>query len=583
MRTITGCEGDLVNMTCDSENKISIQSVRYGSTKGNKSQCDNGGVDQNNEIQCNIQSALGFIQSFCQGKDKCSFPVSSSILGSHSSECSSDQQHQHHHHRKHLQVRYQCRPSSFRSRTICRDDTDSISCPLENQGLIILSATFESVKDNYFFCPNINSQHNASSVSKKSSMGQCVKTSVRSKVEQLCHSKVNCDLKASASFLQAPECEHLNVFLKVIYACVEQKNIIPLALSELNIEGQETTTRSKTADTAFTTSIKSFGTTKYTDANKDELNSQGLEKVNSEEEEILEVGKMRNDKKMIYSSAELKIISDLNQDKKFNEHGDILNTGRTDSELNIQQKSDESDDILLSNFEDPKILTVLITSVSGVVLILGLALIFSLVCRKRAETNTTSCSPPPGTGHGQLKSPMINLDSVSLESDDVEFKPQRDKEQPQKSSTMSTLSTFQNTELSLLLPSSASSSSSTGSCSGSSQFLQDIKTLDEKYSLVSSTPSVNLDKRMGKFKTFSESTLLESISETDSECHQRLSEEFNSNNLRFKDRLSSIGGSTTFSDRDAEHSFEHYNHHHDSVCMCNNSQCQNNQNSTFII
>ena len=118
--------------------------------------------------------------------------------------------------------------------------------------------------------------------------------------------------------------------------------------------------------------------------------------------------------------------------------------------------------------------------------------------------------------------------------------------------------------------------------SGSSQFLQDIKTLDEKYSLVSSTPSVNLDKRMGKFKTFSESTLLESISETDSECHHRMSEEFNSNNLRFKDRLSSIGGSTTFSDRDAERSFEHYNHH-DSVCMCNNSQCQNNQNSTFII
>ena len=119
--------------------------------------------------------------------------------------------------------------------------------------------------------------------------------------------------------------------------------------------------------------------------------------------------------------------------------------------------------------------------------------------------------------------------------------------------------------------------------SGSSQFLQDIKTLDEKYSLVSSTPSVNLDKRMGKFKTFSESTLLESISETDSECHHRMSEEFNSNNLhKFKDRLSSIGGSTTFSDRDAERSFEHYNHH-DSVCMCNNSQCQNNQNSTFII
>ena len=213
-----------------------------------------------------------------------------------------------------------------------------------------MSATFESVKDNYFFCPNINIQHNASSVS-KSSMEKCVTTSVRSQIEQLCHSKINCDLKASASFLQAPVCEHLNVFLKVIYACVEQKNIIPLALSELNSEGQETTTSSKTADTGFTTSIKYFGTTKYTDANKDELNSQGLEKEHSEEEEILEVGKIRDDKKMIYSSAELRIISDQNRDKKLNEHGDVLNTGRTDSELKIQQKSDETEDLLLSNFE----------------------------------------------------------------------------------------------------------------------------------------------------------------------------------------------------------------------------------------
>ena len=192
----------------------------------------------------------------------------------------------------------------------------------------------------------------------------------------------------------------------------------------------------------------------------------------------------------------------------------------------------------------------------------------------------TSCS----TSHTPVKpaSTMINLDSVSLESDHTndQYKPQTI--EPQKNIT---LSTFQNTELSLLLPSSESSSSSSGSCSGSSQFLQDIKTLDEKYSLVSSTPSVNtLDKRMGRFKTFSESTLLESISETDSELH-RMSEEYNSN-LRKMGPLSSLGGSTTFSveERLAEHSFEHFSHNEQcSSCMCPNSHCHNNQNSTFII
>ena len=60
--------------------------------------------------------------------------------------------------RKYLEVKYQCRPASFRSRTVCRDDTDSLSCPQDHQGLVILSASFLSVNsdNNYFYCLNFN-------------------------------------------------------------------------------------------------------------------------------------------------------------------------------------------------------------------------------------------------------------------------------------------------------------------------------------------------------------------------------------------------------------------------------------------
>ena len=135
----------------------------------------------------------------------------------------------------------------------------------------------------------------------------------------------------------------------MIYACVEQKNII--SSTELNREGQETTTKLIT-DTDFTTTVKYLETSINTDLNKDALDISSTKEKHSESEEILEVGKMRVDKKMIYSSAELKIISAGDQDKNLNDHhGDtpVLNSGRTTFGSNLQENS--SDDSLLSNLE----------------------------------------------------------------------------------------------------------------------------------------------------------------------------------------------------------------------------------------
>ena len=59
------------------------------------------------------------------------------------------------------------------------------------------------------------------------------------------------------------------------------------------------------------------------------------------------------DKKMIYSSAELKLVSDPDH-KIFNEYGDIPEMGRETSGLTISENS--STDSLLSNFEVIQIL-----------------------------------------------------------------------------------------------------------------------------------------------------------------------------------------------------------------------------------
>ena len=251
----------------------------------------------------------------------------------------------------HLEVVYQCRPSRFRSRTMCRDDSDIISCPDHQQGLIILSAKFASVEDNYFYCPS----YSEAVVPDNKVMGDCVNTSVSDNIRQLCHRETNCALKASPVQLNAPVCEKLNVFLKVIYACVEQKNILPLDQGKLNISKSQETTTYLTPETDFTTTVKYPGTTiNNADVNKDELEikEKVKEKEDSESEEILEVGSETEmtDKKMIYSSAELKFISDPDH-KIFNEHGDIpeMGGGRETSGLTISENS--STDSLLSNFE----------------------------------------------------------------------------------------------------------------------------------------------------------------------------------------------------------------------------------------
>ena len=123
---------------------------------------------------------------------------------------------------------------------MCSGDSDLVSCPDPDQGLIILSANFASVTENYFFCPNISlaakseegfqsdKQPGHGLFKSKSSekMEKCVKSSVSSEVEKLCLGHSSCHLKADPGMLGAPQCENLNVFLKVTFACVHKKSLI---------------------------------------------------------------------------------------------------------------------------------------------------------------------------------------------------------------------------------------------------------------------------------------------------------------------------------------------------------------------
>ena len=123
---------------------------------------------------------------------------------------------------------------------MCSGDTDVVSCPDPNLGLIILSAKFASVVKNYFFCPNISGEDQSEEGfqsdeqpgqgffrSKTSQlMEKCEQSSVTTKVENVCLGQSICKLQANPQILGAAHCDKLRVFLKVTFACVHQKSIV---------------------------------------------------------------------------------------------------------------------------------------------------------------------------------------------------------------------------------------------------------------------------------------------------------------------------------------------------------------------
>ena len=191
---------------------------------------------------------------------------------------------------------------------MCRDDTDSLSCPEHQQGLVILSATFLSVNtgSNYFYCPALpNTRHS------QTELTQCSQTSVSPGILEVCHRHQNCSIKAEPVSLGAPACQALNVFLKVIYACVTRGNIRALEYKNLNTDQMKARTEGD-----FTT-MNSLETQTSPGPATNTVNTGIIEALIEEEEDNearLDLQTRVTDKKLIFSS-ELKLEPQSDRDQ----------------------------------------------------------------------------------------------------------------------------------------------------------------------------------------------------------------------------------------------------------------------------
>ena len=190
---------------------------------------------------------------------------------------------------------------------MCRDDSDYLSCPENHQGLIILSSSFLSVNtdNNYFYCPGLPNTKDS-----ETELAQCSQTSVSPGILELCHRHQNCSIKAAPVSLGAPTCQALNVFLKVIYACVRRGNIRTLH-KNLNTDQIEARTEAE-----FTTMSSREIQTSPSPATSS-VNTRIIEALIEEEEDneaMLDLQTRITDKKLIFSS-ELKLEPQSDRDQ----------------------------------------------------------------------------------------------------------------------------------------------------------------------------------------------------------------------------------------------------------------------------
>jgi len=565
---------------------------------------------------CHVQGALGVVESLCQGKSRCSVAVRQELLQGEDTTCITRG--------KSLDISYQCRPAVFRSRTLCRGDTDNMDCQDNQQGLVIINARWDSVLNNYFFCPDIINNTEQTDMglfrgaeTENMKMEKCVKTSLTSTVERLCVGRQLCQIEAEPGLLDSPLCENLTVFLKVTFACVYKNNL--LSQEELvkdlqhteNKTTDETTTQQQTTQKQTTqkqttqkqttqkiTTLKQTAESKteglllshirvlYTKQENNKEKVENTEQTTTTNGEVIFADTVM--KKTIQIEGKYKHIDDINNNTNQTTHAPLEMRPRLVE--NMENKENENSEPLsrmiistnnfLSNdiLEDPALITLVTTAVVSICLLFTIIITLASY-RKRAGTSNLG-----QTGNSTL----VNLDTVSVESegsDTVFINTEDNTKNTKLCNTDNHITPV--SQVSQVLPVSPVSPVLPVSPVSpvSPRYLTMTHPVSKNWGIISSTPGKHWLEGGNIIRTMK-------LSEN-SEIVSGESQEVKYVTPSYSERVSSEGGSVTLSleekvsSEDSDHSYHSFLHfsHQDSQsrCECHCEEENTGENITFII
>jgi len=229
-RQRASCDGDILQLSCPSGTKISIQLVLYGRSAPSSELCEPTSnlpriYTGFEGLSCTIREALRTVEELCQSKQSCSILTSPTSFGvDQFDNCPGI--------RKYIEVVYKCHPTKFSQRNICGGTSLDISCDNPDHGIAILSGKFHHVGSGPVYCPIrqdfINSARQFSEEETAASIKECERSKVTQKLIKMCHGSETCEISADPEALNAPKCNKLHVALKVAYACMTKENFLPV-------------------------------------------------------------------------------------------------------------------------------------------------------------------------------------------------------------------------------------------------------------------------------------------------------------------------------------------------------------------
>ncbi|XP_007424578.1 protein eva-1 homolog C [Python bivittatus] len=197
--TVYACDGDHLSLQCPRHSTISVQSAYYGQAY-HLCSAQQPEVMMKEPLNCVAPTTLQKVLDECQNLRACQLLVNSRVFGSELCPGVT----------KYLLVSFKCRPSEYKTRSVCENEELKLHCQ-ESKFLNIYSASYGRSAHEKDFCST-----------KMDHLPQfdCFSYSALEVLSKKCYGKQRCRIIANSHNFGRPCMPGVKKYLNVSYACV---------------------------------------------------------------------------------------------------------------------------------------------------------------------------------------------------------------------------------------------------------------------------------------------------------------------------------------------------------------------------
>ncbi|MEE6468032.1 hypothetical protein FKM82_008145 [Ascaphus truei] len=209
--TVYACDGDHLTLQCPRHSTISIQSAFYGRPVHSYPKCANPSPEtmHKSSVSCVAQTAFQKVLDECQDLRSCQLPVISRVFGP--DPCPGTT--------KYLLVSYKCKPTEYKSRSVCENNELKLHCK-EPKLLNIYSAVYGRFAHEKNACPTAVD---------RGTPYDCLSYAALEVLTHRCYGKQRCKMMVSDGQFGSPCLPGVIKYLTINYSCgKEMSNLTPM-------------------------------------------------------------------------------------------------------------------------------------------------------------------------------------------------------------------------------------------------------------------------------------------------------------------------------------------------------------------